>query len=229
MEAHHELDFGVFPAKRFKDNPWDSNDFLIGIDDGQDDIEGFLIPVMPFSMWNALFRNPKDAKTLHWKEGLLSLQDSDRIIQCLASGMTYAYASEARIDYFWRAMSNSITTKIFTKQNIQNNFLYFNRVFDALSPEQHRKYKNAMLCNLLSYYEKLRDDKSLLQNFQQLSWIKYSKWFRLRLTLYGHLPINSKIRHLLFPELVSLYVRANQVHNAAVSKARKRLIPNNKL
>lgn len=229
MEAHHDLDFSVFPAKRFFSDPWDECDFIIGFGDGHDDLASFMIqPAMPFSMWGCIYR-PQSLLTnnLRWEERLKSIEDSDLGIQTIIKGLKYEYATDARIDYFWRTSAGSVTTKVFSQKHLKSNMFLFEKLYRSFNDEQRKTYKLPIEYWLLTFADNFHNNQELWNDFMRLPWLQNDSWFAIRINLYKHLTKNSKIRHLLFPELIRTYNIIVEQH-FSVAAQKKAVLFNNK-
>lgn len=227
MNLHDNLDFAVFPAKAFNKTTRDDNSFVIGVDDTQDDIQNILLPVLPFSIWNNIYRvESLRMCNLRWDEGLLSLQDSDFALQSILKDMQYLYANNVRVDYFWRIDNNSgsITTKLKSKEHCFSHIIFFEKIYNSFSNDQRKKYKFAMQFRLLTFFGDIRREQDLIEKFFKLSFVEKNMFYKWKLKVYSLFPLNKKLKHLLFPQLVSLYIKANNLHEEKLSKRTKELL-----
>lgn len=227
METHPEIDFSVFPAKVFNTNTWDCNKFIIGIDDGQDDLSCFFIKILPFSIWNCIFKiSSLKEKNIQWDDKLKSFQDTDFAIQCIVKKMNYNYCKGAKIDYFWRVapQSNSITNKIKTKEHCFSHLYLYNKLYTTIMNHLQKKQEKYLLYSIITLIEDFKHIPSFRKKIKEAQWMKNNIWFSVRVKFYLHLPNNNKIKHLLFPDLVKLYLKTEKVHNIALLHYKKTLL-----
>ena len=222
MESHPNLDFSVFPAKVFSEEIWDSNTFMLGVDDVNDVMKGLLLMVLPFSVWNNIYRLDSLQKyNLKWDEKILSLQDTDFNIQALLCGMNYAFAKSSEIDYFWRVIpkSNSTTKKVNSKEHFDSHIYLLEKLYMTLPLEMKGKYKRAIQHTLLFFLEKMKNDSTSIEKMCHLSCLDtFSLWYKIRFIAYSKTRNNSKFKKLLFPNLITEYLHYEASHGAIVKK-----------
>ena len=210
MDIHQDLDFGVFMAKSFMENPEEiDGSLLFGFryNDGVDDMQRLLRRTHPFVVWDNIYRRESLIRSgLVWDEKILSLQDSDFNSQALIKGMKYDYDDNCRIDYFYRTWHSSDCTsrRIYTDAHKKSHVYLFDKIYNSLSKCQAEKYLNEIDDYLLFFINKYRDDRSFLSGFLQLNWVRCRPWFCLRIRIYSVLlRHNRNGKKWLFPTLSS--------------------------
>lgn len=207
MECHKELDFAVFPAQIFHKSIDEQADRYIGYKWPDDDLEAFLTPVLPFVVWNNIYRRDSLlASDMTWDTQLLSLQDSDFNIQCILRGLKYEYAKGAKVDYFWRVIPNSgsITQKIRSESHYRSHVYLNKKILKSLSKEQIETYSNALGCRMVFFADIFRPSKHSFIDFINSDYLKSHPWLKLRISLYRHLPNMRRYRRMLFPSLTKM-------------------------
>ncbi|MCY7321526.1 MAG: glycosyltransferase [Phormidesmis sp. CAN_BIN36] len=108
MEAHPDLDFGVFPCILFKHQTHDMK-VLFNIESDVDDLDRFLCFDGPWQTMCPIWRRDALIKLGPWDEGLQVLQDTELHFRAVAQGLNYR-----RFDYpdcFWRVFHNDRVSK----------------------------------------------------------------------------------------------------------------------
>ena len=235
MDAHSELDFGVFKAKSyFKDIYETEGCELFGYEyPGADNLKRMLCHTLPFVGWTNIYRRQSVVnKGLRWDENILSLQDSDFNIQSLLKGLRYEFAKELPIDYFYYVnhSSGSIANKIFTEGHQQSHLYFLNKLHETFTEDQRYRYRYE-LYDYLFYFINNFSGKSFTRKLHCLPWLKRRWWFMLRVDIYTAL--RGKSRHLLFPlvcnynrRFVTSYWRGNKVQVKKETEKIKLLLKN---
>ena len=208
MDMHQDLDFGVFMAKSFINDPWEvEHSLLFGFrySDGVDDIQRLLRRTHPFVVWNNIYRRSALLRTgLTWDERLLSIQDSDFNLQAIVGGLTYEYCDDCQIDYYYRTWHNSECTsrKIFTDTHKQSHLFFIDKLYHSLSKEQVNKYKVEIDDYLFYFIDKSITDRYFISRLLRLNWLQQRPWFCLKVKLYCFLRRNNRSgKKWLFPTL----------------------------
>lgn len=143
MEKHPDFDFAVFPAKNFVNDIYEYSTALYGHFVPDDSLKAMLQRTLPMVGWTNIYRRSSiDRFTLKWDEKILSLQDSDWNIQALLKGCKFDYAikDNARVDYFYRAVCNGVSTKIYTEKHLLSHIYYLNKTVLSLTEEKKEEY-----------------------------------------------------------------------------------------
>lgn len=156
LQRRPELDFLVFPSAYFTDKAAMHSvqvRKIFGLKTTYDDFSLFLERILPFVVWNNIYRRASLKKyNLRWDDRLLSLQDSDLNIQAILAGMKYDYALKPQ-DYGWRLPMgrNTITTKIFSEKHQNSNVYFLDKLFATVQSKQGNKY-DKYLCNCAIFF-----------------------------------------------------------------------------
>ena len=104
MEAHPDLDFGVFPCILFRQQTNDMK-VLLNIESDVNDLDRFLAHDEPWQTMCPIWRRDAVIKLGLWNEGLQVFQDTELHFRAVAQGLHYR-----RFDYpdcFWRMLHNN--------------------------------------------------------------------------------------------------------------------------
>lgn len=201
MESHKDLDFSIFPAKKFYEKIWDNCDWVYGVPFFKDIMKAFLHKTLPMVGWTNIYRCASIYKKgLHWDEMLLSMQDSDFNIQAILKGCKYEFAVNYKPDYFYRYVTNSVSSK--SSQRKQTHFpghIYLlSKVVKSLSEDQKIYYRDD-LDNYYLNFSHISVDKKYGSTFCKTDWIRGRSWFIFRMKILAK--THPKARILLFPKL----------------------------
>ena len=207
MDSHPDLDFACFKAKTFKNDPSETeNVYLFGYEyPFADDLSRTIRRNNPFGGWELIHRRGSLLKNdIQWDERLLSYQDVDLILQLFKKGLTYAYAKESKIDYFYRIgyRPYSITLNKFTDADKASDLYFINKLYNNLTTLQRQKYSYDIDGYILNYVALFYKDNTFIRKLLQLDLLKEKKWFTFRIKICCQMLklINKrKARHLFFP------------------------------
>lgn len=104
MEAHPELDFGVFPCILFKQQTHDMK-VLLNVENDVSDLDRFLNSDPPWQTMCPIWRRDAMIRLGLWNEGLQVFQDIELHFRAVAQGLNYR-----RFDYpdcFWRVLHDN--------------------------------------------------------------------------------------------------------------------------
>lgn len=187
MDKHRELDFAIFPAKRFINDPLEDNPDIWGYDYMGDTLRCFLNRTLMVVGWTNIYkRNAVTSRNLKWDERILSLQDADWNIQAIVSGMKYQYASKegANIDYFYRTVHNGIASNIKTSHShFMSHVYHINKTLDSLTNKQLEQYEDDIRGCLLEFACIMMKDKIAFDALTRIVWFQERRLFLLRLYL----------------------------------------------
>lgn len=192
MDKHPELDFGIFPAKSFKDNIYDDyHKKCYGFPFFKDSLGAMLSWTLPMVGWTNIYRRTSIIKyKLQWDVKLLSLQDSDFNIQNLVKGLHFGYAVEegAKFDYFHRVGNNknSVSNGIRSIQHFGSHIYLLTKITESLSKDQLIQYDENLKIYFLSFAEILKKDVKYFDKLLEIPWVKKKHIFSLRLKLWAY-------------------------------------------
>lgn len=222
LSEHPELDFMVFRSGTYYNNAFhqEPNKFNYGYQIYNDDIEAFCSRTLPFIVWNNIFRRSSLLKYgISWDTHLLSLQDAQFNLECILSGMRYAYCAFAP-DYGYRtAGTDSVSKKIHSAAHFESNLYATKRFYTLIHQSYGQRYDRALYRGAMSLYVTVsrtgfhkdfnRRLASLIQSFSPL-WGTVFRWqMRLTCLLYKILPL-IPARRLPIPNYLLWYCRMEQ-------------------
>lgn len=189
MDRHPELDFGVFPAKTYKDQLWEVNDstMVYGFRFGTDSLQDMLKWCLPMVGWTNIYRRSSVVKyNLSWDTKLKSMQDSDFNISAMLKGLNYNFAADenAQVDYFYRVGQTSgatVASKIQSVEHMESHLYLLNKILSSLSSKQLTQYRRDIECYLFRFADIFRHNKPIYNSFLKLPYIQKHKhlWYSL--------------------------------------------------
>lgn len=200
IEKHQDLDFAIFPAKMFHENITDDTGEYLGIKWCENDLEGFWTGYLPFVVITNIYkRDSIEKKHLSWDNKIKSLQDRAFNMQALIKDLKYEYATDVKVDYYWRVVqnSNSITTKIKTKGHLDSHLYLLDKLFFLMSEEHKRGCARAINLQLLKFAEIFLSNNS--NDLFNTLWIKNNKFIQIRMLLYAKMNFSKYAMYVLFP------------------------------
>lgn len=155
IEARPELDFMVFPSGTYNDAGFHPEPglYTYGYPIYADDLEHFARRLLPFVVWNNIYRTERLRRSqVRWDENLLSLQDADFNVSTILAGMRYGYASTPP-DYGYRLTTTASVSKgIKTQQHYRSNAYAVRKMYQLIRNVYGDKYDEALLYGLLRIY-----------------------------------------------------------------------------
>lgn len=221
MEAHPELDFGIFPAINFKDHPYDEIGLAWGCRYIDDTLKSMLDWTLPMVGWTNIYRRSSYVDyNLSWDEKLKSMQDSDFNIQAILKGCKFDYADHARPDYFYRDTQSSISSKLYSAEQADSHVHLVKKIFDSLSSSQLHRYEDDLRSYFVKFLEILISHKKQLSKLLDIDWLHSHPCFNLSLKLWSLFSFKGKLFYGLFSKEIK-YFNSNQSswRNFARSKA----------
>lgn len=221
MEANPRLDFAVFPAKVFRKADRSDARLRYGIKPKcGDDLFLFLIPHLPFVVWNNIYRlDSLRKKDIRWDEKLKSLQDSDFNMESILSGLNYEYASIGNTvpDYYYRldAGSGSISRKIVDNSHFESHLYFYQKTIDSVRVKFGKQYDTVLRNRAIFFFlrmQSLERNNEYLERLDKLMKINFvSSWlFSLRCQFYIFIRSFLSIRlskYIVFPVLIKYRFR----------------------
>lgn len=241
MEVHPNLDFGIFPAKTFIDNPWEGNGSCYGFPFFDDTLGAMLNWTLPIVGWTNIYRiSSLIDNNIKWDTRILSMQDSDFNIQVLLKGMSYDYAikANAKIDYFYRKGHNSNTTSsnIFNQEHFISHLYFLDKITKQLSAKQKKYYRSNLNRYFYSFAKIIKSDAKSYDNLMHLDWVKSNIFFYIQLYLWRllHFRYESYIFHFIRRDNFIIHrkwneLMKNKIQSITITKdnnLKKRNLPN---
>ena len=151
MEAHPNLDFGVFPCILFK-HQTDDMKVLFNVENDVDDLDRFLCFDGPWQTMCPIWRRDAVIKLGPWDEGLQVSQDTELHFRAVAQGLNYR-----RFDYpdcFWRVSHND---RVSESEFLTSRLNSHSRLFELMTATLRQKglftsERCAMLGGLYFFY-----------------------------------------------------------------------------
>ena len=148
IKSRPELDFLVFPSGILTDGRLDPtpHEMVFGHKLYDDDIEMFARRILPFIVWNNIYRRENLVRSgIRWDVNLKSLQDADFNLQTLLSGMKYDYA-HVDPDYAYRtaAKTASVSSRIITDSHKNSHIYATDKFFSTIISKFGHKYDKAI-------------------------------------------------------------------------------------
>lgn len=204
MDNHPELDFGIFPAKSFRDNIWEVNEYtsVFGYNFFEDTLKAMLNRTLPMVGWTNIYRRTSVKKyNLFWDTNIMSLQDSDWNIQAITKGCIFDYAEKgnAKIDYFYRLGMNGISNSIDSAKHGLSHLYYLKKLTKTIEFKYPFKYGNEIKSYYIWIGKKIKDDRQLFFKFILTSWFLWHPWFWIRIIMLHH--YGERFERKLFPFL----------------------------
>ena len=164
IKARPELDFMVFPSGRLINGQLDTtpNEMVFGHKLYNDDIQMFARRILPFIVWNNIYRRESLVKYgIRWDINLKSLQDADFNLLTLLKGMKYDYAN-AEPDYAYRTTAATTTTSvssgIITDAHKKSHIYATDKFFKTITAKFGHKYDKEITDGALKiYYSAIRE------------------------------------------------------------------------
>lgn len=210
MEKNPNLDFAVFPAVTFR-NRYDDGEISYGLPPkNSDDLFLFLLPKLPFVVWNNIYRKESLEKVgLKWDEKVKSLQDSDYNIQGLLLGLKYEYAitcSNVQADYYYRICytDSSITKQIECVSHYESHLYLYQKNINNVRKKFGDKYDEVLRNRSHFFYQKIIKGGKISFPYLHIlerivcSTFKGGHWLAVRFKIHSFLYINCKLRRYRF-------------------------------
>lgn len=157
MDNNKDADFLVFPSGLLEGGQMeaDKTDMKVfGYQVFDDDIKMFASRILPFIVWNNIYRRKSLIKlNVKWDVSLKSLQDSDFNLCCLLKGMKYKYVY-AQPDYAYRVITayTSITSAIVSNDHKNSHIYAINKFYEIVRQQFHHKYDKDLYFGTLYIY-----------------------------------------------------------------------------
>ncbi|MDT3388558.1 MAG: glycosyltransferase [Bacteroidota bacterium] len=199
MESHPELDFSIFPAINFRNQPFDITTAVWGYRYLDDSLKAILEWTLPMVGWTNIYKRISyEMKGLLWDEKLKSMQDSDFNIQAILKGCKFEYAGDVKPDYYYRVTEESISSKLYSKEHAESHVYLIKKILESLSEVRQSKYSKDLMCYFIKFVEILITHKEQVKKLIDTPWIFRHRWFFIRLKLWQLLGYKGRILYFLF-------------------------------
>ena len=199
MEEHSDLDFAIFPAMNFEKVPYDNPNTVWGYHFAEDTLQAMLHFTLPMVGWTNIYRRKSYLiHQLQWDERIKVMQDSDFNIQSLIKGCVFDYAEFARPDYFYRAVTKSISSKIYKQDSFDGYIIIIDKILSKLSPAQILQYGSDLRSYIVHFAAIMVNSSTHLYQLAHHSRIRGQRWFSLKIRLWTTLPYRYRLLNVFF-------------------------------
>lgn len=188
LSVREDLDFMVFPSGVVENDVFkEKHRFIFGYHFFKDDIEYFCRRILPFVVWNNIYRTDSLRRNnIVWDVNLLSLQDADFNLATILKGLKYEYCScKPHFGYRINVNSESVSKKILSQEHRQSNLYAINKFYETIQGRFGHKYDEALYDGVIFIYNYIFStgiDPNLAQKFVRIV-KKYSPKYGLLLKL----------------------------------------------
>lgn len=186
MEDLADVDFLSFPAKAFQDEPYDNLRWGFGIKGCQETLLSLLnwrtLSIVVCT--NIYRRKSLVEKGLVWDEQLLSMQDSDFNIQALCKGLRHEFASDTKIDYFYRHLPDSVSKKVFKKEHYESHLYLIGKEVSSIQNAFGNNYDFFLKSYIVVFFDFFKKDKWSYRQLLKQPFVKRNPCFALRLVAF---------------------------------------------
>lgn len=229
MEKHDDKDFLSFPAKAFQDDPFDELRWGFGVKGNQETLLSLLnwrtLSVVVCT--NIYRRDSLINKGMQWDERLLSMQDSDYNIQAFCRGLRHGFAEGAMIDYFYRSIPNSVSKRIYGKEQFDSHLYLINKEITSIRKKYGKKLNFFLRSYIVVFFDFFKKERWPYRNLLKQSFVKKNVLFALRLLIYLVIGLRGKRR--LFKPYCQYNETSAQEWKTCVSNQLNELIPLSKI
>ncbi len=158
LSARKDLDFMVFPSGVVENNVFkEKHRFIFGYHFFRDDIEYFCRRILPFVVWNNIYRTDSLRRNnIIWDVNLLSLQDADFNLTTILKGLKYEYCScKPHFGYRINVNSESVSKKILSQEHRQSNLYALNKFYEIIQGRFGHKYDEALYGGVVVIYNNI--------------------------------------------------------------------------
>lgn len=197
MESHPELDYAVFPIISFINDIHEDSGDVYGFKSFDDDLQAMLNMNLPFAATTNIYRYEKLIKSnLLWDANIKSMQDSDYNIHVLLSGMTYAFASNAQVDYYYRTGREGVSWNIKKKNHYDSHLYLIDKIASSINFRYGQEYDFYIGLYVYDFLRFFNSDYGTYMKLLKLSWVKKHKSFKWRILAY--MIMGLRLRSLVF-------------------------------
>ncbi len=162
LEKNPELDYMVFPSGIVKDGVFmtEAHEFDYGYHVFRDDFDAFARRILPFVVWNNIYRTEALRRThITWDERLLSLQDADFNVRVMLAGLKYDYFhGKPQFGYRIDAGSGSVSKKATFPAYRESTLYAIDRFYTLYQDRFGHKYDRALYHGTLFLYNWIQTD-----------------------------------------------------------------------
>jgi len=223
MEAHPELDCGVFPAIAYTNDIHEEYGPVFGVKTFENDLEAMLNTNLCMTGWTNIYRESCFHKfDLRWDINVLSMQDSDFSFQMILSDMKYDFARDAKADYFYHVGNDGVAKKISTKRHYDSHIYCLDKISQVISLKYGNKYDFYIESRIAGFLGTFRDTWKPYFKILRMPWMRRKWGFKMRIMLY--LLILKVDRRFIFYKYRRYSKRQNALWKESIARYRKELL-----
>jgi len=184
MDQNPDLDFMVFPAGEYIDGriECESLVYSYGYQINKDDIKAFCRRILPFVVWNNIYRlDSLKRYGIRWDTQLRSLEDADYNMQTLLAGMKYRYGHSLP-DYGYRIAHNTQALSRDMSTHNDSNLHAVDKFYASVTERFGHKYDRALYFGALSVFTMVCRDSWNRQFINDLHKVlkNHNRWHSFR-------------------------------------------------
>lgn len=186
MKNNPSLDFAIFPALTFKNQPLDYNIRFYGLE-VENPIHGLVNKILPYVVWNNIYRREAIYKKgIRWDENLLSSQDADFNISCIINKLSYQFFYLPP-DYFWRQTNFSLSQRIKKPEHARSNLYYFSKIYNLVKDDTTLIFDLKLLSLWIFNSLSKNSDTAIIQQFLLHDFFYKERFLRTKFKLMYNL------------------------------------------
>lgn len=223
MLDHPDLDCGVFPVMAYSENIHETEGPVFGVKSFDDDVEAMIGFNVPFDAATNIYRYCSLVKSgIKWDDRIKSYQDVDYNIQLVLSGMKYAYAKEAKADYFYHYTTDGVAGSGKAKRNYDSHLYLIDKVTRNVSAKYGNTYDFCLESMIATFIGTFRDAWWPFIKILHMPWMKKRWRFKLRILMY--MAILKMDRRVLFYKYRKYSKRQNAIWKVSMARRRRELL-----
>ena len=224
MEAHPELDCGVFPILAFTEDIHEEYGPVFGVKTFDDDLQAMLSMNIPMAVSTNIYRTQKLHELgLQFDKDVKSMQDSDFSFQVMISGMRYAYANEARADYFYRVTYDGVASTIHKGNKWQSHVYLGNKVTQAIEKKFGTMYDKYLKLYTALLIRRIGPKCSSIRLLRNIPLVRKNRFFRMATCLFMAMGVE-RLWGLFFYDYRKLSKQRNKEWEQSMKEYRKELL-----
>ena len=224
MEQHPEIDCGVFPMLAYREDLREPDSPVYGIKSFDDDLEAMLYMFLPMAISTNTYRTSAMEKYgLDCDAEVIAMQDSDLSFRVILSGMNYAYAPDAKADYFYRVTTDGVAASITAKSKWRSHIRLMRKVAEAVEAKYGNRYDKLLATYYALVIRKIGINREALPSLMLLPWMQRHARFSRLTKLYEVTGIR-KLWGLFFYPYRADVIKQKVIWKQQMAAKRKQLV-----
>ena len=219
ISAKPELDFMVFPSGVVEGDVFKTKHrFIYGYPFFHDDLEFFCRRILPFVVWNNIYRTKSLRNNdISWDANLLSLQDADFNLSTLLKGLKYEYYPCApHLGYRIDANAGSVSKKMNSPEHMKSHLYAIEKFYASVQQKHGNAYNAALFMGTTFIYNSIFSNGIDSKSARQMASVvkRHSYWYgtlfmmQIRLTeILSHLLPAKRARQLPMAAMLQHYYK----------------------